>query len=351
MTRNGYCLLLLLAWCSADKVLAGSIAELMAADRLRVITTLEPDGALVPGQRALLTVTVATDRWFTGGTRVTLPEVQGLTILEASQFAHNSSKREGANTWVLQHWRYEVYGHREGRFVIPSPRVHVEVSVEGPDVVAGELAAPPVAVSVQTPAELALVGEWVAAPHFAVTESFDRPLDQLQVGDVLVREVLLTATDTPAMLLPPVQFESAAGLATYPSTPVLENTRNRGQLDARRQEKVSYVIETAGEHHLPALRFSWWDTETGLARTILLPARQFKVAERAEGAAAVGVRSPGGLLIISAILGALLVARWQPEPLLRWLSRMQQDAARARATFWRPLPKELNPRPDPADRG
>jgi hypothetical protein len=272
-------------------------------------------------------------------------EVPGLTILETSQFAHNSSKREHARTWVEQRWSYEVYAHREGRFVIPAPRVRVEVSLEGAEAVAGELVAPPVEVLVQNPSELAGAGDWVAASSFSVTESFDRPLDQLSVGDVLVREVLLSATDTPAMLLPPVHFESVPGLAAYRSTPVLENSRNRGELGARRVESVSYVVESPGDYHLPPLTFFWWDTTVGTLRTIQLSAQQFSVSGRAVGDAAGRLRFLHGLLIIFVIAAAMLLARVCCKSLQRGLACMSRRALQLKARLWITVPRQLNPRP------
>jgi len=46
----------------------------------------------VPGQKVTLTLEIATDRWFAGGTRIGIPEVPGLVILQTEQFASNASE-------------------------------------------------------------------------------------------------------------------------------------------------------------------------------------------------------------------------------------------------------------------
>ena len=50
--------------------------------------------------------------WFTGGTRIRLPEVPGLVILQTEQFASNASERRGDQNWVLQRWTLDVYAQR-----------------------------------------------------------------------------------------------------------------------------------------------------------------------------------------------------------------------------------------------
>ena len=47
---------------------------------LTVSTALSPPTDIVPGQHLRLLIEVATTRWFTGGTRIDIPEVPGLVV-------------------------------------------------------------------------------------------------------------------------------------------------------------------------------------------------------------------------------------------------------------------------------
>ena len=58
---------------------------------LTVSTALSPPTDIVPGQHLRLLIEVATTRWFTGGTRIDIPEVPGLVVLQTEQFASNAS--------------------------------------------------------------------------------------------------------------------------------------------------------------------------------------------------------------------------------------------------------------------
>ena len=123
---------------------ATTVEELQAAGRLQVESEISPAEGLVPGQQARLLLTVATDRWFSGGTRIAIPEVPGLVILQTEQFASNASENRGGQSWVIQRWALDVYPQRAGNFVIPAMTLKVKVSA-GPGVeVEGELFAPAV---------------------------------------------------------------------------------------------------------------------------------------------------------------------------------------------------------------
>ena len=94
-------------------VAATTLEELQAQGHLQVSASIRPDGTLVPGQKLSLVLEVATDRWFSGGTRISIPEVPGLVILQTEQFASNASEVRGGQSWVVQRWTLDVYPQRE----------------------------------------------------------------------------------------------------------------------------------------------------------------------------------------------------------------------------------------------
>ena len=356
MMRAALVTLLLLRAVMCGELLAAeapTVAELQAAGRLQVESAISPAEGLVPGQQARLLLTVATDRWFTGGTRIVIPEVPGLVILQTEQFASNASENRGGQNWVVQRWTLDVYPQRAGRFVIPPLTLRVKVNA-GPAVdVAGELSAPAVRFSVTVPAALEQADQWVAAPAYRVSQNFDRPLTDLKVGDAFEREVVFEATGVMAMMLPPFEVTEQAGLAAYPEPPRLDNRNNRGETSALRSQRISYVVEAAGEYLLPSREYFWWDTQRRELRLLSLPEQRFTV-----GAAATSTASgPGGwsgqwlrpLLAAVAGLGAaglVLWWAWRRLPrerlarlrdkllrLWRWLADLRKPA----------LPSRLNP--------
>lgn len=332
---------------------ATTIADLQAAQRLEINASLSPEEGVVAGQKLTLRLKIATDRWFSGGTRIVLPEVPGLVILQTEQFASNASERRGEQNWVIQRWTLDIYPQRAGDFTIPAIASQVQVNADAGDDVSGTLDSPPVSFSVTVPQALADVQEWVAAPDFSVSQQFDRSLDALQVGDAFERTIVFEASDVMAMMLPSAPPGEFNGLASYPSPPVLENNNNRGQASASRAERVSYVVEAEGRYRLPALDFYWWDTTTGELQLISLPPQEIVVGTGIAAAAvsdgviqAVSKRQillGGGSLIL--LLGLLWLGwSYLPRlPLARLTGVLQRLREQVRDLRKPALPRHLNP--------
>ena len=304
----GLCLLLL-ATCYWPMAWGASIEELQASGHLRIGSSITPDTRIVPGQRVLLILEIATDTWFTGGTRIVIPEVPGLVILQTDQFASNASESREGQTWVIQRWTLDVFPQRAGDFTVEPIALQLQVNTGEADA-KGELYSPRLQFSVAIPDSLAEAGQWVAAPAFTVTQTFDRSLDDLVAGDAFEQQVVFEASDVLAMMLPSYAVDRQVGLAAYPAPPELDNSANRGQAQARRSVKVSYVVEQPGQYRLPARDYYWWNTELGELALLSLPETRIDVA-------AVGVPSksdsvaalftPRLLLVYSISLIALTV--------------------------------------------
>jgi hypothetical protein len=358
----GYCLLALLA-CQATIGIAASVQELQAADRLQIASSISPAEDLVPGQKITLTLQIATDRWFTGGTRIGIPEVPGLVILQTEQFASNASENRDGKSWVVQRWTLDVFPQRAGDFTIPPIRVQVKVNADESDAIEGALYTLPVHFSTAVPEALANRGQttvysnrglspiyWVAAPAFEVRQSFDRPLAGLEVGDAFELEVVFEAEDVMAMMLPAFAPEKLQGLAAYPSPPVLNNSNNRGQARASRTQRISYVAETEGQYLLPARDYFWWDTRNAQLQLLSLPATEITVGT---GIAPAKKRSlnitPRQLLALAAGLVLLAGIVWLAW---KWLDRLPvARCGAALSALWQQLlelrkpalPRRLNP--------
>ena len=326
--------------------------QLLAAGQLEVEAGMTTGGALVPGRKLTLGITLATDRWFSGGTRISLPEVPGLVIVQSEQFAANASERRGDQEWVLQRWALDVYPQREGEFTIPPLALRVKVNAGDAGDVEGALNSPPVSFTVTLPAALAAVTQWVAAPAFSVSQRFDRPLEGLQVGDAFEREIVFEASDVLAMMLPTYTAQGLPGLAAYPAPPVLDQSSNRGLSRASRTERISYVVQAQGQYQLPAADFFWWDTSRDELQVLSLPATTISVGSGAAtvvGAAGAAAVTPRRLLLAAGTVALLAVLFWLAQRYLPGLPLARLGAVLA--IPWRQLrqlrkpalPERLNP--------
>jgi BatD DUF11 like domain len=348
----GWILLALLsAWPAL--VTAGSIDTLLAQGRLEVESSLDPSAGIVPGQKVSLQLKVSTEHWFSGGTRITLPEVPGLVILQTEQFASNASETRQGESWVTQSWSLVVYPQRAGDFNVGPIKLRVKVNAGEDGNIEGELSAPALRFSVAIPQALEQAEQWVASPSFKVSQSFDRPLESLQVGDAFQREIVFEASDVMAMMLPSVAVQKTPGLAAYSTPPVLNNSNNRGQARASRIQQISYVVEDEGRYQLPALEFLWWDTTRARLQLLSLPATEISVgtgdATPGESIVEAFEISPRQLLILATgllLLIATSALAWKYLPRLplkrvrATLSQLYQQLANLRKPA---LPSQLNP--------
>ncbi len=344
----------LLAWTLAFSPLCAgtSLREWQDAGHLQVDSALSPRTGIVPGQRVVLTLEIATDTWFTGGTRISIPEVPGLVILQTEQFASNASETRNGDSWVVQRWTLDVFPQRAGDFTIGRLPLKVQVNAGEAGNIAGELHSPPQQFRVTVPESLAQAEHWVAAPAFSVSQSFDRSLEGLVVGDAFEHEVRFEATDVLAMMLPGYDAEPQDGLGAYPSPPKLDNSNNRGQSLASRSVRISYVVEQPGHYRLPARDYYWWNTNTGKLALLTLPETRIDVAGSAAAAPATPARiaiTPRQWLLAGAglalmIAGTLLARYLLPRlPVARWRGQLSALLHRLRGLFRPALATRLNP--------
>jgi hypothetical protein len=189
----------------------------------------------------------------------------------------------------------------------------------------------------------------VAAPAFSVSQTFDRDLTDLEVGDAVERTVRFEARDVMAMMLPELPQQDIPGVAAYPLPPQLDNRSNRGVTTAARTETVSYVLQAEGDFRLPALEFAWWDTTGNELQLVTLPAVEFTVASGAASRQAVDrttLVSLAWAALAIVLLAALVMLVSRLAPSLPWRragTAWSTALARVQALREPALPDRLNP--------
>lgn len=321
-----YCLTLLLA---LPLQAADELDTLIQEGKLTIASQLPGQGMLVPGQRAQLILEIATSTWFTSGTKIRIPEVPGLVILQTEQFASNASEARAGQTWVVQRWSLDVYPQRPGRFTLPPIALSIEVNAGDQGNVSGQAFSPALDFIVGLPQALEQVDFWVAAPRFSVEQHLDKSTDQLHPGDAFERRIEFVADDVQAMMLPEVSVERQPGLAAYPAPAVLENSNNRGQATGSRVQTFSYVAEQSGSYLLPGQDFFWWDTGAEELRVLSIEPVEVLVTGDATSAADSNRDSLNRRETLTLILAALVIA------LLLWLLKRYRP--------WQALPLVLEP--------
>ena len=279
--RHQLVLLWLLFFAGASWAAAPlSTDDLVSQGDLTVNAWITPQGNIAVTQRVTVTIEVATSGWFAGSSQIELPEFRHAIVLRPESFAVNSTRRERGKTWTVQRLSFHIYPQRAGVYRLDALTLDVSVALDAERRVSGELRAAALAFNTSIPDAMTSIDSWVASADLKVQETYSRALSGLKVGDAIERKVVISASDLPSMMLPPLGENLATeGLAVYRQAPALEDRASRGDYRALRLESTTYLIEKPGLYQLPEQVFSYWDTAAGELRSALLPGQKLQVEE------------------------------------------------------------------------
>jgi len=254
-----------------------TLEELISSDKLRIKSWIDPSDKIIARQQINLYIEIATDKWFSGGTRIGRVEIDDAILLQREQFAVNSTRTEGGKSWTVQMWTLVIYPQRDGAFEIPAIPLRLAIAGEGLKAISGGVFTERLEFTATIPEELKDKANWVVTTQFDVKESFDKSLEGLKPGDALIRTIDMSASDLPAMMLPEYTVETLPGIAIYLKPPEVTDKINRGQYLAGRTEVLTYVFEQSGNYQLPEQVYFWWNLQSQKMEFIELPARTLTI--------------------------------------------------------------------------
>jgi hypothetical protein len=232
------------------------------------------------GQPVTLTVDVYVPTWFTSAPRFPPLDVKDAVVMFLEEGGANLNETVGDQSYAGQRRQYLVYPQRQGEYEIPPFEVKVRYAIDAKPSPRTGVAAKGGRFTATVPPAAAGLDYFLATPSFKMTETTDRPLEGLRVGDSFTRTITMTASDAFAIMLPPLPFPSVDGLAVYPGQPVVSD--GGGERDvprvAKRVESVAYVVRREGDYQLPPVEIAWWDTFARQLRRERLPATDFHAA-------------------------------------------------------------------------
>jgi len=245
-------------------VLGPGLSDSMAQEKeglVEVRALLNPAVGAVPGERVEIEITVATPRWFTAGTRISLPEVPDLVLVQNQDFAANATERREGESWSVQRWSIDAFATRDGTLRIPPIDVTVSVSASAAREHQTTLQTESLTLTIEQPPELEGLDHWIASPEVTITQNVEGAREVF-LGSAITRRVTVRAEDVMAMFLPSLDDPRVEGLQTYPQPPVLRNSSNRGSLIAERKELTTWIASTPGDLVIPEVSINWWNTAT-----------------------------------------------------------------------------------------
>ncbi len=244
---------------------ASDLARLQQQGRVSVTASVDKAKNIALHQQVTLTIEVATDTWFTKGTKIHYFDVDNALIANRSAFAVNTTERRHGKTYAIQQWEVVLYPLATGELVVPSITVHLQVKGDGSDV-AGYLVTRPLKIRVNKPSALMNPDNpWMVSPSVKLNQHWSTvslSIESFSVGDALERTVSLEVQDNSIMLLPELVSKSLGEYQQYVQTIEKKDQANRGEYIALLTQQVTYVFDQPGQFVLPSIEVYQWNPAT-----------------------------------------------------------------------------------------
>ena len=119
---------------------------------------------------------------------------------------------------------------------------------------------------------------WLPLRQLSVEESWEGPVDDLQIGDTLVRTISMQAEGLDGAVLPPLNELEVDRANVYPEPSEIERMFVDGSIVGARVERSSIVATEAGALEIPEVVIPWWNVDTDQQEFAIIPATTFQVA-------------------------------------------------------------------------
>jgi hypothetical protein len=251
-------------------VFSVTLEQLQEQGHIAISYQLSPSDQAIQYQPVTIEIEIATNRWFSRGTRVENLDIDGAVVNRMGSLSTNSSSQRAGVTWAVQLWTLVIYPQKPGVLNIPAIDLFVSVNTESDPQVEGIIRLSEKTLEVVVPESMSTIDQWWATPALTVEQSFQGLKDSYQPGDAITHTIDMSIEDVPAMMLPQLVPASIEGLAVYTPLAVIKDYNNRGILKGTRQQQFIYTVERSGNFSLPAYQFYWWNLVDMKKESIIL---------------------------------------------------------------------------------
>jgi hypothetical protein len=182
--------------------------------------------------------------------------------------------------------RYVIFPQRSGPLEIPDILFRGEVTDGSSNFVFRNLNTRRVTAFIEgitidvmeRPAAVQRDGFWLPVSNLTLVESWSTDINNLKVGDSVVRTVTMTADGLDGAVLPPFSPTEIAGLNLYPDPAEIERTFVDGAIVGTRIETTSMVPTSSGNVEIPEISIPWWNINTNQLEATVIPATRLVIA-------------------------------------------------------------------------
>lgn len=210
------------------------------------------------GEPVQVKISVFTSTWFTRGLDPGNIKVNGAFTVYFRPVS-TSVARDGQNYAGVE-LIYNVFPYSEKDILFPSLDITVETPPEGDyKGVRRVVKSAEKRINVRPFPAGFNQDSWLVTTSLSLSDQWQGDLNNVKVGDVLVRRISRKAQGTVSELIPPMQWDTIPGVSLYKARSTVENNKTRTAISASRTETMRFLFEEEGEVTLPEMAFSWYD--------------------------------------------------------------------------------------------
>lgn len=188
------------------------------------------------------------------------------------------NKQIQGQSYTVYEWIYALYPQKSGDLNVTTPSFNGRIQYQGrlkqiqENANAVTLKVKPVAADFTRHAHNA----WLPAKRLALKQEWALPAE-IHVGDSLTQTLTLQADGLMASQLPTLDFSVGEDFKVYPDQPSTDQKISTSGIMGAKQLKRALIPTQAGELHIPAQTFHWWNTQTDRLENITLEAKTLTV--------------------------------------------------------------------------
>jgi hypothetical protein len=206
-----------------------------------------------------ITITVLTATWYTAPLQFENLQIPNAFIMPFYRTVPGMFTVKGKQYAGLQFY-YIVFPYKAGHYNLPAINIVAETPPVGG--FKGEkinVITQPLSYIVKPIPKSFTGDDWFVAKDVSISETWNKPLAKLKVGDVIYRTISIDAKGTLPQFIPDLNTDSLTWAGVYPQQAVLTDKRDEYDANGNRTQVITYLLEKEGDFILPATHITWFN--------------------------------------------------------------------------------------------
>lgn len=264
MNRLFFLLLIMLNVTCIKLAWSQETNDLHTVQKVATITSTLSESHPIVRQKVAIKYLIAVPGYFNGSTQFQLPSLSKVQLARDSDFAVNGNTIIEGEKYATQLWQVNLYPEQAGLLELPALHFNVQYVDNNGNQQKVTLQSDSLSLFSYLPESLKGVKQFVVSTDVDVSEQWSKNSNAYQVGDIIQREITITANDINSIEIPQVSYQMVDGVQMNVQEAQLDDESNRGQHVATMKQTITYVVKQGGRYQLGGESLDWWDSEDGL---------------------------------------------------------------------------------------